>query len=330
MHLDRNYWADFVCNHPQGNIFQTPQMYEVYLETPNFEPVVVAAVRENQIVGILVGVIQKVLKGVLARFSSRSVIMGGPLVGINESEVTEGILAKYDQIVKRKAIFSEFRNLYDTSGLKSSFHSVNYSYVKHLNILVDLQKSKDELWKDIEKRKRNRIRKAYKVGTEVEVEDSDEALGRAYDILSHVYKRVKLPLPDRVFFENLRKKLTGNSRLKVFVAKHEGKIIGCSFSLVFNSSIYDYYAGAYSNHYEKCPNDLIPWEVFLWGKSKGYTTFDFGGAGKPDVSYGVRNYKKKFGGEFVDLGRYEKVHQPILFFFAKKAFKIWQKLKGKF
>jgi len=34
--IDKQAWADFVLNHPNGSIFQTPQMYEVYEETPNF------------------------------------------------------------------------------------------------------------------------------------------------------------------------------------------------------------------------------------------------------------------------------------------------------
>ena len=28
--IDKNKWSEFVYNHPHGNIFQTPEMYEVY------------------------------------------------------------------------------------------------------------------------------------------------------------------------------------------------------------------------------------------------------------------------------------------------------------
>ena len=89
----------------------------------------------------------------------------------------------------------------------------------------------------------------------------------------------------------------------MFTALNEGKIIGCMLALVYKSTIYDFYAGSYAEYYSKYPNDLIPWEVFLWGKCEGYTCFDFGGAGKPNVPYGVREYKKKFGGDLVEHGR---------------------------
>jgi lipid II:glycine glycyltransferase (peptidoglycan interpeptide bridge formation enzyme) len=64
-----------------------------------------------------------------------------------------------------------------------------------------------------------------------------------------------------------------------------------------------------------------------WGHNNGYEKFDFGGAGKPDEEYGVRDYKLKFGGELVNWGRFQKVHKPFLMRVGKLGFKIWQKLR---
>ncbi len=98
-------------------------------------------------------------------------------------------------------------------------------------------------------------------------------------------------------------------------------------ALSYKKCIFDNYAGSYLTHYNKYPNDLIPWEVFLWGKRNDYRVFDFGGAGKPDIPYGVREYKKKFGGEIVNYGRYEKIHSRFIYLMAKQGFKFWQKIK---
>jgi hypothetical protein len=32
-------WEKYVSDHPHGNIFQTPEMYKVYQNTKNYEPV---------------------------------------------------------------------------------------------------------------------------------------------------------------------------------------------------------------------------------------------------------------------------------------------------
>jgi len=34
--IDREEWSKFVYNHPYGNIFQTPEMAEVYKRTKNY------------------------------------------------------------------------------------------------------------------------------------------------------------------------------------------------------------------------------------------------------------------------------------------------------
>ncbi len=42
---DTTQWREFVLNHPHGNIFQTPEMAEVYRRTKkNYEPVTLAVV----------------------------------------------------------------------------------------------------------------------------------------------------------------------------------------------------------------------------------------------------------------------------------------------
>jgi len=40
--LDKTQWREFVYDHPQGNIFQTPEMVEVYKRTKNYEPISIA------------------------------------------------------------------------------------------------------------------------------------------------------------------------------------------------------------------------------------------------------------------------------------------------
>ena len=98
--------------------------------------------------------------------------------------------------------------------------------------------------------------------------------------------------------------------------------------LCHKDRIYDWYAGSYREFYKYCPNDIITWEVLLWGKANGFKIFDFGGAGKPEIPYGVRDYKMKFGGELVQFGRYIKVHRKLLMALAKFGLKLYKKFKN--
>lgn len=216
--------------------------------------------------------------------------------------------------------------MFDLSDLHTNLLSKDYRYEEHLNIIIDLTKSEKELWNDVHSKRRNEIRRAEREETTVKISQIKEDIEPSYEILKEVYERAKLPLPKKDYF-NLAYDELGSERFIIFLAMNQGKIIGTMYTLCYKDTIYNWYAGSYQEYYKKYPNDLIPWKVFLWGKENGYKKFDFGGAGKPGVSYGVRDYKKKFGGEFVNYGRYEKIHKPFLFKIAKLGFKVYRKIK---
>ena len=47
--ISKKSWADFVRNHPDGNIFQTPDFYDVHSKTKNQKPIVIGAIQKNEI-----------------------------------------------------------------------------------------------------------------------------------------------------------------------------------------------------------------------------------------------------------------------------------------
>lgn len=115
-----------------------------------------------------------------------------------------------------------------------------------------------------------------------------------------------------------------NGMLHVYGAMFEEQIIGAMFIFNYNGIFYDWYAGSLKEFYKLSPNHLLPWEILLHARAESCKRFDFGGAGKPGVPYGVRDYKIQFGGQFVNFGRYEIAHNPLLFSLMNFAFKVWQ------
>ncbi len=326
--IDKTDWSLFIIQHPGGNIFQAPEIFEVYKRTKIYYPFVIGVLdAKYELVGILLSIIQKEHQGIIGKFSARSIIVGGPIIKDDNIEVLELLLKEYNKKIKSKAIYTQVRNLFENKWSKTVFENNGFSYEPHLNILIDLNKSKSDLWKEVHSKRRNEIRRATKEGTIFKINNSKEALIESYKILEEVYQRAKLPLPHFSHFEALLNYSDNKSGLIIGTAMNNGKIIGCMLALAYKKTIYDYYAGAYKTEYKKYPNDLIPWEIFIWGKENGYEIFDFGGAGKPGVPYGVRDYKKKFGGDIVNYGRYYKIHKPFLFKIAKLGFKVWQKIK---
>ena len=327
--IDRKQWWDFVFNHPQGNIFQTPEMFDVFMAAKNNHPLLTAVTNvDNEILGILAAVIQTEYSGFLGKFTSRSIIRGGPLILNNNEEVLDIILKEYNKAICKRAIYTQSRNLWEQgNGFRECFEKNGFMYEGHLNILVDIGQPEEKLWKDVHTKRRNEIRRARREGTLCRELETENEVGEAYDILEEVYGKAKLPLHDRSLFLTAFETLKPKGMIRFFGAINQNKIIGVIAVLCYKDGIYDWYAGSHREYYNKYPNDLLPWEVFLWGKKNGYKVFDFGGAGKSTQPYGVRDYKKQFGGEFVNFGRYEKIHKPALLKLGKLGLKLWQMLR---
>ncbi len=312
----------FVKSHSDANFFQSTFYYLICQNSPKIEAAYIVAFDQNVIIGILLVVKQYQIDLPFLRFlSSRNLIWGGPLVQNNNIAVVEQLFICYESVFS-KVIYTQIRNLADTTYCKNLLQKKGFDYEPHLNLIIDLEQPMEELWKHIHSKRKNEIRRATKEGTLFEKKSDLESLSRCYHILKEVYGRAKLPLPHIQHFEEIFQK----DRLKIFVAVYEEKIIGCMLCISYKDILFDYYAGAYTHFYNKYPNDLLPWEVVKWGKENGFKSFDFGGAGNPHIPYGVRDYKMKFGGKLVDNGRYEHIHYPHLFKLVKFGFKFYRNI----
>jgi len=239
--IDRKKWSEFVYDHPYGNIFQTPEMFEVYQNTKNYEPVFLAVVNEkDEILGTLLAVIQKEYSGLLGNFTARSIIWGGPLIKDNETEIYEILLKEYNQSIKGKAIYSQFRNFWKQGDNIRIFDKYGLKYEEHLNITIDLILDKNLLWKNLAKSRREGVRKAQRNNLIFGFTNSKEIIPTFYNLLSKTYKHAKLPYPKIDFFYSLHKKFSSNS-LKFFTLCKDNEVIIILAALIFNKCLYAFF-----------------------------------------------------------------------------------------
>jgi len=321
-------WDLFIINHPNSTIFQTPHYYQLFTGQKKFKPVAILLLDgNNNVTGVISGIIQYQLSGVLKSISARCIIMGGPLVKNNDLVLLESILKAFDKVVQKEVVYSQVRNLFNVEPLKQVYLKSGYVFGEHLNILVDITLPEEKLWEAVHKQKRYEIRRAKREGITFSPITTITDLQVSYKLLCRIYNRIRLPVFPFAVFENAFTLLVPKGMANFWGAYHQGQLVGTMYNLCYNGRIYDYFAGSDSVYNYKFPNSLIPWQVMMWGKSNGMTLFDWGGAGKPGVPYGVRDYKAKFGGQFVNFGRYEKIHKPILYQLAKGAFERFRYLK---
>jgi lipid II:glycine glycyltransferase (peptidoglycan interpeptide bridge formation enzyme) len=327
--LPRDQWSEFVYNHPHGSIFQTPEMYDVYEESKNNEPVFIGVIdKEKNLAGILLALVQKQYPSIIGDFTSRAIIFGGPLVKNNNIKYTEMMLIGYNKLIKNKVIYSQIRNFWCHDNEKDIFNKHGFKYEKHLNIIVNLKLDEDSLWKNLKKSRKEGIRKAKRNNLVFGVTNSNEIIPAFFKLMRITYKNAKLPHPKIDFFYSLYNNLSPEN-LKFFTIKKENDTLIVLVALIFKRCLYAFFIGTTrDNYYLKMrPVDLLYWEVMCWAKKNGCTIFDWLGAGKPDKEYGVRKFKLQYGGEVVEWGRYQKIHKPLMMKIGKLGLKIWQKVR---
>ena len=327
---DKQIWEQFVYNHPQGNIFQTPDISIVYENTKHYTPITLAAVDSdtNNMIALLNAVIIKEFDGFFGRFTSRSIIIGGPLFLDNDTGMTavKKLMEYYNSKFGHLVIYTEARNLWD---IEEQITLPGYEYEDHLNFLIDLTSGEQKIWTNLSKARRSGINKSRKMGVEIHEMNSRDELPILYDLLLDTYKRARHPLADSSFFSSLFSVLVPKNRAKILFAKHEGIYIGAIILLMYKNKIYDFYSCSkkeYSNYY---PNDTLVWHALEWGSVNNYSIFDFMGAGKPKENYGVREFKKQFGGAQVNFGRLKKIHSPATMWLIQKVFPLYRYYKKK-
>lgn len=326
--INQKDWSDFVKQHPKGNIFQSPELYEVYDKIDKCEPCIFIAYDDSlRIIGCLMSVIFKEYNGVLGKFTERSIVMGGPLVENDNLNIVQSLLQAYNTIIQKKAIYSQFRNLFDMTNVLSTMQNDGFKFEEHLDIFIDLDQTPEVIRSRVSKNKRGNISKSTNKGTIFKEITSYEEYQIAIDLVNGTYKRIGLPSLPRESFNMFYQLLYPKGILKTFAASYNNQLIGVRMELCYKDCVYDWYAGADDNYRNHYPNDFVPYHILMWGQNNGYKYFDFGGAGKPNVPYGVREHKLKFGGTLVNYGRFEKIHKPFLMLLGKFGFFLYKFVK---
>lgn len=315
-HLDERKWREFVDQNPQGNIFHTPEMFQVFSRAKGYRPQVRAACGKNgEVLALLVPVQVTLRDGLMRRLTTRSIAYGSILCAPGESgqEALQALLQQYTRDDRQGSLFTELRHLSDLTAYHHVFRQCGFSYQDHLNYLIDLDASPEVVFNQIGARTRKHIRRELKKG-QVVVEEVHEPgqVKIVYDLIQKSYQAARVPTADFSLFEAAFEILHPREMVKFLLVRFGDTYIASSAELVYKDVIYGWYSGVDRAFSNLTPNEMLMWHILKWGAENGYRMYDFGGAGNPDEKYGVRDFKAKFGGRLVCFGRNTIVHQPAL------------------
>lgn len=329
--LDEVLWRQFLLENPTANIFHTPEMFRVFSQAKGYMPHLWAAVdQQGQPRALLLSVKVTLMNGWIPRLTTRAIAYGSVLCGpdVRSREALNLLLQAYKREEKEGALFSELRNLSDLGHLQEVLNEQGFVYEDHLNYLINLNRPAEEILQSMGQRTRKKIRKSLRDGVVNISEVTCQAeLEDWYNILQKTYGHAKVPLADRSLFVAAFNELYPKGMAKFLLVKIEDTLVASSVELLFKDIIYGWYGGSDRAYSEYIPNERLIWYILEWGANNGYAVYDFGGAGKPEEEYGVRDFKAKFGGDLVNFGRNTWVHNPTLLQFSKQGYQFYRRFR---
>lgn len=322
--IDRRVWADFVNNHPNGNVFQLPWMYELHQKTRSQHPIAIFAFDGPLLVGLMIGTNFRNVAFPFSWLTRRQMIIGGPLVANDNRDVLEIILECLVKEFGHKAIFTEIKNLKLGLSLKPVFEDAGFYYESLLSVIVEMNRKSGTLWDSLSPDRRENIRRMSDVSGLIREMHGTRDMENVWRILRCIIGKKGLPVPHRSLFRFLDEleMLQPYITIKGFELNNNLKAV--LVVIKFQQKAYFWMEGHCLADESEWMYDGFVWQVIQELESEGIQFLNMGNAGRPGNNFHSRQYKKSFGGTIRETGRYIYVHKWRLWNF-RRFFYRWYK-----
>lgn len=346
---DIEKWRTLVNNHPQGDIYFTPEFLMVFEETAGTtrsdfggEALLFFYGNEQNYI------IHPFFKRKLSELPFYSILnwesenwfdivspygYSGPLAYISEPEAEgslwQSFLKEFHNYCVLTNIVTEFVRLhpYYKNFLPLS-KLTNIDITKRSEVVyIDLEQDESLIRKSMTKGNKSSVSKARRSGIEIRCSSTKDEIEVFYQLYVATMKRNKAKSAyffSRDFFSDTFQLLGEN--VKLFSAWYKDQVIAASLFL-FRSNLAHYYlSGADANFLYLCPNNLLLYEAILWAKERGYKIFNLGGGYESDD--GLFQFKSSFSKTTADFYTYSRIHNEKVYDILCQAKDKYDKMNG--
>lgn len=303
---DKDSWNEFVTGNPYAQAYHLWEWGDVLCRTYGYARYYVAVKNGANILGAFPLLYVKSLIFGKRLISLPFVEYAGPIIknGMDSSEA--GLiftqLVDYAESLKRK-LKADYVEIRQPSLLLSSLlPSFGFRAMqRHVTFRIDLTKGESELWKGMNKKCRNSLRKAMKTGVEIK-EVEEEGLKQYYDLYLDAQKRHGSPPHSFDFFLNVYNVFKPAGLLRMMLAVYDGKPIAGVMVFCFKDKLY-WFGNVVDRKYANLnPTNLLLWNTVQFGMENNFGVFDLGQTRKEEG--GVYHFKSGWGGSETNLEDY--------------------------
>lgn len=158
-----------------------------------------------------------------------------------------------------------------------------------VNLVLPLPGDPGELWRRLDPKVRNQVRKAERSSLTVEVGRA-EILEDFYRVFAANMRELGSPVHGRKFFAAILDSFGGKARVAVV---RKGPLpIGGLIALSFKQALIVPWASSLREYFPLCPNVLLYWEMLRAACREGFRRFEFGRSGRNSGTY---RFKRQWG-----------------------------------
>lgn len=298
--FDNSYWASCGSNFKDYNIYQTWPYQQIRAENSSTKlsrfivlgdddiPVMMGQVRIKSLLNFKIGYIQM-----------------GPVFQNREKTIEElyEAVIKLRQSLMKKLGFNVIRinlNLWDDQKelavpfQKAGFEEAKY-FKKNTTFIVSLEPTEEEILKKIHADGRRLIRKAEKLGLEIEISHNEEYFPLMHKMYIEAKQRKGFAGVDSLEIWNTQKNLSVKEKIELIALKYNNEIITMiATSHLGISAIPLLYANSRISLELQVSNYLF-WLAYLSAKDKGMKYYDLGGHDELENPKGFL-FKRRMGG----------------------------------
>jgi serine/alanine adding enzyme len=280
-------WRNYLCKNSAVTFAHQIEWRTILEKSLQQKPVYLLAISQDQVVGIL------------PLFYCSSLLFGKFLTSLpwldyggacaDSRDIHEKLIDQAIEITKNKnGKFLELRSVADKDErLATKISKVTFS--------LQLDSNPDKVWKNLNSKARNQVRKAQKLGLQVTF-GRHENLDQFYSVFSTNMRDLGTPVWTKELFRNILTCFPESS--EIALVKLKDKVIGGGLILYFKDMLTVPSASSLGTFLTYCPNNALYWEIIQRSCLKGFKRFDFG---RSTLNSGTYYFKSQWVREPIQL-----------------------------
>lgn len=315
--INENQWRKLIIKSQTASYFQTLECYEFYESLSFLKPFVFGVTENDRLMGVMCGYVISAGNSLQRFFSRRAIVPGGLLLDPHIStEGLKALLEKAKTELSKKAIYIEVQNYKDYNEYRLIFESTKFNYEPFLNFYVptyDVSTALGRLSDVLQKQ----LKIAQNAGVEWLETNQKEDIKAFYALLKRQHKKSpETTLFPLEFFEKLVKMPNG----KIFVVKNKRKVVGGMACVILQgSTMYQWFMCEenQTKGRDVYAGTMVTWSGIEYAAKNNIFRLEFMNIGNLTADYKAHEYKRKYGGQSVELGRFLWINKPLLYFIGR-------------